>query len=49
MRPKGVLKVPPGWEWEGPHWQIARDLDESTANYLLNLPVLIHLPEQDLC
>ncbi|WWD20006.1 hypothetical protein CI109_104479 [Kwoniella shandongensis] len=37
-------QFPKSWEWKGEHWKIARALPKRTYLYLLELPLVLHLP-----
>ncbi|KAK8849385.1 hypothetical protein IAR55_004717 [Kwoniella newhampshirensis] len=37
-------RFPENWEWKGEHWKIARALPKRTYLYLLELPLVLHLP-----
>ncbi|WVW78657.1 hypothetical protein I302_100617 [Kwoniella bestiolae CBS 10118] len=37
-------EFPGGWEWKGQHWEIARALPKNLYMYLLDLPLVLHLP-----
>ncbi|TIC11271.1 Metallo-dependent phosphatase [Wallemia mellicola] len=48
LKPKRALSLPKSWEWQGPHFQIAKELNDTTKEYLFNTPVLLHIPQHDL-
>ncbi|WWC87114.1 uncharacterized protein L201_002000 [Kwoniella dendrophila CBS 6074] len=35
---------PKGWKWKGEHWKIARNMPKRLYLYLLDLPLVLHLP-----
>ncbi|WWD07885.1 hypothetical protein V865_005992 [Kwoniella europaea PYCC6329] len=37
-------EFPDGWKWKGEHWEIARNLPRNLYLYLLELPLILHLP-----
>ncbi|RXK35168.1 hypothetical protein M231_07580 [Tremella mesenterica] len=41
---KNGKMFPKDWEWKGEHWQLAREIQSTNYHYLLNLPLVLHLP-----
>lgn len=38
------LSFPSDWEWRSEHWQLARDLPDEDYQYLLSMPLTLHIP-----
>lgn len=43
-RIKHEFPVPDGWKWRSDHWEIARQMSYEHYQYLLRLPLVIHIP-----
>jgi hypothetical protein len=35
---------PKGWTWRSEHWKLARDMGKKEYDYLLSLPLALHIP-----
>lgn len=44
LSPNKRFPIPEGWEWASQHWQIARLMTEAQFEYLVSLPLVLHLP-----
>jgi hypothetical protein len=38
------LPFPKSWEWRSEHWKIARDMNKKEYDYLVSLPLALHIP-----
>ncbi|KAF8322748.1 Metallo-dependent phosphatase [Clavulina sp. PMI_390] len=44
-QPKGSkFPYPDDWEWASEHWKIARNMTDAQYQYLLGLPLVLHVP-----
>ncbi|WWC59432.1 uncharacterized protein I303_101988 [Kwoniella dejecticola CBS 10117] len=35
---------PKGWKWKSEHWELARNMPDDLFQYILDLPLVLHLP-----